>query len=58
MKIHSVVMDTIYQETSEEEWASFGRAVVESLKEENGATDDIEEMAIQSGLYTREDDDD
>ena len=33
MKIHGVVMDTIYQETSEEEGAAFGRAVVESLKD-------------------------
>ena len=55
MKIHGIAMDAICQETSEEEWASFGRAVVESLKEENGATDNIEEIAMQAGLYTRED---
>jgi hypothetical protein len=38
-------------EVSEKEWALFGRAVVESLKEENGASDGIEEMAIKLGLY-------
>jgi hypothetical protein len=32
-------------------WAKFGRAVVESLKEEGAASDDIEHMAIQLGLY-------
>jgi len=34
-----------------ERYAALGRAVVESLKEEGAASDGIEELAIESGLY-------
>ena len=68
MKIHGIAMDAICQETSEEEWAEFGRDVGKALSlvrltEEELSDDDshltcIIKKAMLAGLITLEDHDD